>query len=793
MAHRYHLIARFLILTAVITCAVSSRAMAQAYRWRRDSVVVNANSDPLEVRRNEVRFKDWLKKFSVSETSFSIHFRDQDRDYVAWDVTMTASFTAPAVVITSGEKVTLKASIVGSGHVAEGRPGIIFQYNSRGISLRGEKTLAGGFEGSSFKGGSIEPYFEAPKATRDGEFRIYASLWNERPCNVMWIYRCEPIPTVPQDSNSDPSGWQKGELVGHIVGMTGGVMIVRGEQYIEAWEGIPVFAGDRIITTDNGRARLSTFLVGAKEAWEKTIERLKANHRYIMWEEELGTNWHTRIPYPTPNRENIDNFVKYLSDGPRRGLGGEYLKTVHTWGHNFDIGVNSEIGVEEITGGCLTYLRKGILRIFRDTSLGQYININAAEVCIPLQSDNPQRQTTDRWSQLDEEEREMYKEAFERNRRLYEGLPGAIMEFFGKPGFILRPKGTDFAVEYAPSAGSVVIGVKEGQVECLDVQSGQVATLVAGEAVRSANGQGGTIVSLTDRDWGRFVSTTGPPEQAGGTVDWTGSDVSFLNGSVTSIRMFESGRDLTAYERRKYEDTFVASQARYICWELQLAFPRPNSRIEFEIGARYHGSDGKLLFNQTHNSHILADWTTSIHSRGWGSDQPGFWKPGRYRVDICVNEQVVGSRQFEVTGQAGQLYGNSGDGTVSGTIPLIQAKVNVLKFFESEFNTPPANEWIFANSFSRAGTRYIYWALFFEYPAQGRRVDFKIDSVWYRPDGSVLARQVTPTYVEPQWTSSNCSNGWGAMIPGTFMPGTYRVELSVDGKPIASGVFEIMD
>ena len=85
--------------------------------------------------------------------------------------------------------------------------------------------------------------------------------------------------------------------------------------------------------------------------------------------------------------------------------------------------------------------------------------------------------------------------------------------------------------------------------------------------------------------------------------------------------------------------------------------------------------------------------------------------------------------------------------------------------------------------------------LLITFPIPDRRIDFEIDVVFYRSDGSVVARRTAGGYVNERWGRG--SDYWvvsaGSGQPSRWKAGLYRVDLSVDGKLIASEEFEIVD
>jgi hypothetical protein len=125
-------------------------------------------------------------------------------------------------------------------------------------------------------------------------------------------------------------------------------------------------------------------------------------------------------------------------------------------------------------------------------------------------------------------------------------------------------------------------------------------------------------------------------------------------------------------------------------------------------------------------------------------------------------------------------------------IPVPGVKVSPLQFFEGTHDkTPDKSERVYRFSFDRRSTRSIYWELDLSYPKPNQRIEFKVDAYWYRPDGTEMGRQTLDGYVQPDWTSSSHSRGWGWADTGHWTSGTYRVDLYVGNTRVASGTFQI--
>jgi len=127
-----------------------------------------------------------------------------------------------------------------------------------------------------------------------------------------------------------------------------------------------------------------------------------------------------------------------------------------------------------------------------------------------------------------------------------------------------------------------------------------------------------------------------------------------------------------------------------------------------------------------------------------------------------------------------------------GYVRVINAKVTSVKFFESAYNHPDRKDRVYRSSFSRTQSRYINWEVNFEHAAAGRRIDYKIESIWYS-NGAEIWRAQCNSYVQADWVNSYWAQGygWANAGPNTWRSGNYRVDLYIEGAKIASGNFSV--
>jgi len=143
--------------------------------------------------------------------------------------------------------------------------------------------------------------------------------------------------------------------------------------------------------------------------------------------------------------------------------------------------------------------------------------------------------------------------------------------------------------------------------------------------------------------------------------------------------------------------------------------------------------------------------------------------------------------------EAAPVVADSQESRVSlGVIPSLDAKVKSLRFFESGYEPAQMGERAYDRQFRRDRSRYVNWEIHLTHRAREEGRDFQIDEIWYKPDGSVLAKQKLKSHLQESWLYSYHYHSWGWDEPSHWPLGKYRVELYVDGARIAAGSFTII-
>jgi hypothetical protein len=124
-------------------------------------------------------------------------------------------------------------------------------------------------------------------------------------------------------------------------------------------------------------------------------------------------------------------------------------------------------------------------------------------------------------------------------------------------------------------------------------------------------------------------------------------------------------------------------------------------------------------------------------------------------------------------------------------IPSLQAHVTGLRFFEGGAQVVPPDRRAYGQRFAREATRYVWWELGLAYAPSDRARSFHAVARWTRPGGSLLVEQALDGRLEARWTSSLHAKGFGQPVPASWMAGTYRVDILIEGRVVASGAFQV--
>lgn len=249
-----------------------------------------------------------------------------------------------------------------------------------------------------------------------------------------------------------------------------------------------------------------------------------------------------------------------------------------------------------------------------------------------------------------------------------------------------------------------------------------------------------------------------------------------------ALHLFEASRAAPPLDRRVYTDEFRSDRTRYIYAQLDLAHASPGEPGQLPIACSFVAEDGTVEGAVSSALSVGAEDTLSHWAMGWGRMMPGRWTPGRYRTECRHGERVVGVRSFKVVAPPEEAV----------DIPALNATVTGMKFFEAGARMPPASDRLFAERFSVATTRFVYFQLELAHRPPGRELSVTIDCTYWAPDNTKFYESHPEITVQPEWRNSRYAHGSGWSEQGRWKSGRYRVECEREGRLLASSSFEIV-
>jgi hypothetical protein len=127
----------------------------------------------------------------------------------------------------------------------------------------------------------------------------------------------------------------------------------------------------------------------------------------------------------------------------------------------------------------------------------------------------------------------------------------------------------------------------------------------------------------------------------------------------------------------------------------------------------------------------------------------------------------------------------------ANTIPNIQSLSTGVRFFEGPQEILPYEQRRYSNQFSQRTTRFIAWELGIQIQPPGRSMEYMVFALWKDANDKIVAIQTRDVQVEPDWTNIWNAHSYGWEVPGSWPPGSYRVELYIGQKQISTGQFNI--
>lgn len=114
------------------------------------------------------------------------------------------------------------------------------------------------------------------------------------------------------------------------------------------------------------------------------------------------------------------------------------------------------------------------------------------------------------------------------------------------------------------------------------------------------------------------------------------------------IDLYESSTKGTGGESRYYTRKFPSSETSSVYWELNIKYPRQESKKNFIVQAVWRTFDGSLDGTQRRKVSLSKGWSDSSHSSGWGYKEKGKWKKGTYYIEFHLNGYLLAVEKFQI-------------------------------------------------------------------------------------------------------------------------------------------------
>jgi hypothetical protein len=122
----------------------------------------------------------------------------------------------------------------------------------------------------------------------------------------------------------------------------------------------------------------------------------------------------------------------------------------------------------------------------------------------------------------------------------------------------------------------------------------------------------------------------------------------------------------------------------------------------------------------------------------------------------------------------------------------IGVELESLRFFEWAKDIPPEEHRRYTTRFPHQTTRFVYVAVDIHNKLYKQRDQtYQVIARCHQPDGSLVGNTPRDYVIKAEWEGALLYWAWGQEEPGSWSPGTYRVEILIDGAYFSEGLFTI--
>ncbi|MEO8479085.1 MAG: toll/interleukin-1 receptor domain-containing protein [Gemmatimonadota bacterium] len=253
-----------------------------------------------------------------------------------------------------------------------------------------------------------------------------------------------------------------------------------------------------------------------------------------------------------------------------------------------------------------------------------------------------------------------------------------------------------------------------------------------------------------------------------------GGNATTLRVTAHGLRFFEGPSSTAEYFQREYAATFAAATTRYIKLELMLSYDAPGRSFQFPFACPVSQEGGAVVATVPLTATIQAAWDTSYHASGWGRTEPGWWTPGRYRVECRYGDELIARDWFTVEPGAPAVPNGAPTATAAG-LSSVRARLRPLRLFESGGGIVAQDERLYAHRFAANTTRYVNVEATLAFDQAAQSIPASLVCRFLRGGTDEVGRVTLPYQIVAGETSRWTASGWGRGTPGSWAAGDYLV------------------
>lgn len=274
---------------------------------------------------------------------------------------------------------------------------------------------------------------------------------------------------------------------------------------------------------------------------------------------------------------------------------------------------------------------------------------------------------------------------------------------------------------------------------------------------------------------------------------------------IQQIKLFEGPYEGVPFGQRQYLQAASTTTARYLNVELTLRNKATQlDNFPLEIYFYVYNEQQYLKAQMGYFAHINDRRAEIVLESGYGVREPGFWQKGNYTVNIVFMDTIIGSFAFSV-GDSNVPFSGAWTNNNAALPPITNAppppavakdkyKLKEIKSYgslESLFQGNRRYRSVFDESeICYANVEAAFYNILFS--EEDWEATILLRAINYHTYAEVCRLEKKMTIAQDQ-NVIYVRDGWGTPEPGFWKQGTYRWEVTIDGKLLGETYFYIVN